>query len=128
MKTVKLIVYGTLLTGECNHHYCRNALSITPCSVTGTIYDTGWGYPAFQPEGGNRIKAELIEIPLEDWEAVDELEEYPEVYERQIFPAKLSDGAEVSGWIYIMNTLPDGAEVIESGDWKEYRRRKNIVC
>ena len=128
METVKLIVYGTLLSGECNHHFCRNAVNITPCTVTGSIYDTGYGYPAFLPEGKNVIKAELIEIPLKDWEAVDHLEEYPEVYDRQIFPAKLSDGTEVSGWIYIMNTLPDMAEVIESGDWKEYRRRKQIVC
>ncbi len=30
MKTVKLIVYGTLLTGERNHHFCRNAVKITP--------------------------------------------------------------------------------------------------
>ena len=64
MKTVKLIVYGTLMSGERNHKLCKNALSIEPCTVTGTLYDTGCGFPAFHPEGENTIHAELIEIPL----------------------------------------------------------------
>ena len=121
MKTVKLIVYGTLMSGERNHHYCRNAVSITPCTVTGTLYDTGCGFPAFQPEGDNTVAAELIEIPFEDWEAVDRLEGYPRLYDRQLFPARLADGTEVSGWIYIIHTLPWCATVIKSGVWKEYR-------
>ena len=64
MKTVKLIVYGTLLSGERNHHFCRNAVKITRCTVIGTLYDTGCGFPAFQVEGNTTIQAELIEIPI----------------------------------------------------------------
>ena len=64
MKTVKLIVYGTLLSGERNHRFCRNAVSITPCTVTGTLYDTGCGFPAFQVEGDGVVNAELIEISI----------------------------------------------------------------
>ena len=121
MKTVKLIVYGTLMSGERNHRFCRNAVSITPCTVTGTLYDTGCGFPAFIPEGNTVVNAELIEIPIADWAAVDRLEGYPRLYDRQLFPAKLDDGTDVSGWIYIMNTLPPMAKIIESGSWKEYR-------
>ena len=50
------------MTGEGNHRYCQNAVSIQPCTITGTIYDTGWGFPAFRPEGSNTVHAELIEI------------------------------------------------------------------
>lgn len=121
METVKLIVYGTLMSGECNHHFCRNALCITPCTITGTLYDTGAGYPAFQPIGDTTIKAELIEIPLEDWPAVDQLEEYPQIYDRKQLPAQLADGTEATGWVYIMDTLPRNASLIESGDWKAHR-------
>ena len=121
MKTVKLIVYGTLMSGERNHRFCRNAVCITPCTVTGTLYDTGCGFPAFQPEGDNTVAAELIEIPCEDWEAVDRLEGYPRLYDRQLFPAKLADGTDTTGWVYVMHNLPEMAQVIESGDWKEYR-------
>ena len=121
MKTVKLIVYGTLMSGERNHRFCRNAVSITSCSIIGTLYDTGYGFPAFVPEGDGTVKAELIEIPIEDWAAVDGLEGYPRLYDRQLYSATLADGTEVSGWVYIMNKLPDNAIVIESGDWKEHR-------
>ena len=121
MKTVKLIVYGTLLSGERNHHFCRNSVSITPCTVIGTLYDTGCGFPAFQVEGNSTIQAELIEIPIADWAAVDRLEGYPRLYDRQPFPCTLPDGTTDTGWIYIMNTLPPKATVIKSGDWKGHR-------
>ena len=121
MNTVKLIVYGTLMSGESNHRFCRNAVSITPCTVTGTLYDTGYGFPAFMPEGDGVVKAELIEIPLADWADVDHLEGYPRLYDRQLLQATLADGGEATGWVYIMTELPDGAKVIESGSWKEYR-------
>ena len=121
MNTVKLIVYGTLMSGERNHRFCRNAVSITPCIVTGTLYDTGYGFPAFVPEGDGVVKAELIEIPITDWAAVDGLEGYPRLYDRQLYSATLADGTEVSGWVYIMNNLPPMATVIPGGGWKEHR-------
>ena len=67
------------------------------------------------------VKAELIEIPIEDWAAVDGLEGYPRLYARQLMQATLTDGGEATGWVYIMNSLPPMATVIESGSWKEYR-------
>ena len=77
MKTVKLVVYGTLMTGEGNHSLCANAVNITPCTIVGTLYDTGWGFPAFEQTGDTVVHAELIEIPFEDWRRVDCLEGYP---------------------------------------------------
>ena len=121
MNTVKLLVYGTLMSGERNHRFCRNAVSVTPCTVTGTLYDTGYGFPAFMPEGDGVVKAELIEIPLADWADVDRLEGYPRLYDRQLLQATLAYGSEATGWVYIMTELPEQAKVIESGDWKEYR-------
>ena len=73
------------------------------------------------PEGSTTVKAELIEIPLADWDDIDLLEGYPRLYDRQLLQATLADGSKAIGWIYIMNTLPEVARVIESGSWKEYR-------
>ena len=96
--------------------------SLAVCEISiFSRYDTGYGFPAFVPEGENTVAAELIEIPFEDWEAVDRLEGYPRLYDRLMFPAKLEDGTEVSGWVYVMHNLPEMATVIESGSWKEYR-------
>jgi len=122
-KTVQVICYGTLMTGECNHGFCQNAISIEPCIVTGTLYDTGWGFPAFVLGGTTQLKAELIEIPIEDWPAMDRLEGYPRLYDRQLCHARLAaDGREVVAWIYIMNNLPATAKIIVCGDWKQYRK------
>ena len=64
--TVQIITYGTLMTGERNHRFCRNAVSIQPCTITGTIYDTGWGFPAFRPEGA-RPPALRLPLPRRPW-------------------------------------------------------------
>jgi len=117
-KTVFLIAYGTLMTGERNHRFCENAVSITPCIVKGTLYDTGYGFPAFVPEGTTEVKAELIEIPISAWADVDRLEGYPRMYDRRLYPTTLADGTKTRAWIYVMNRLPPQSTVIESGDWK----------
>ena len=118
MKTVQIIAYGTLMTGERNHRFCRNAVSIRPVTITGTLYDTGWGFPAFVPGETGTVKAELIEIPIADWPDMDRLEGYPRLYDRQLIPATLEDGDTVEAWVYVMNELPQQAKGIVSGDWK----------
>jgi len=123
-ETVKIVVYGTLMTGECNHGYCRNACKIRECSIFGTLYDTGYGYPAFSLNGSTRIQAELIEIPGEDFPAVDDLEGYPNLYTRQMISVTLPDGSKEEGWVYLMNKLPKNAEIISCGNWKEYRMKQ----
>ena len=116
--TVQIIAYGTLMTGERNHRFCRNAVNIQPCTIQGTLYDTGWGFPAFVPGETGTVKAELMEIPIADWSAVDQLEGYPRFYDRMLVPATLEDGGTVEAWVYVMNTIPPQAKVIASGDWK----------
>ena len=69
-------------------------------------------------EGNTSVKAELIEIPIADWAAVDRLEGYPRLYDRQLISCTLADETTDTGWIYIMNTLSPMAKIIESGDWK----------
>ena len=52
----RVFVYGTLLTGECNARCARGARR-TPAWATGTIHDTGYGFPAFVRSGETRIQA-----------------------------------------------------------------------
>ena len=118
MDTVRIIAYGTLMTGERNHGFCRNAVSIRPCTIRGTLYDTGWGFPAFVPGDTGTVKAELIEIPVADWPAMDELEGFPDLYGRWLIPAVPEEGSTVTAWVYVMNALPKQARVIPGGDWK----------
>ena len=118
MKSVNLIVYGTLMRGEPNSHLCRNAMFISPCEIKGTLYDTGWGFPAFVPVGKGTVKAEFVVLPESDWPAIDRLESYPTLYDRRKIGARLPNGSVEIGWVYIMNNLPAGARMMASGDWK----------
>ena len=117
-ETVLIAAYGTLRSGERNERFCRNAVSRRSATISGTLYDTGWGFPAFVPKGKTKVSVELIEIPIRDWENVDRLEGYPRLYDRVLTDFRLPDGSTVQAWIYTMNHLPEQAKVIPSGDWK----------
>lgn len=118
-ETVLIAIYGTLRKGECNHHFLKDACSICNCTFSGVLYDTGWGYPAVVLEGGKPVVAELAEISLEAWARVDRLEGYPRLYDRLLTEVVLEDGSTVEAWVYVMQRLPVGARIIESGDWKK---------
>ena len=117
----RVFVYGTLLTGEGNAHWARGARR-TPAWATGTIYDTGYGYPAFVRIGETRIQGELLTVDDEGFKSMDRLEGYPRLYRREEIQVNLVGGGRVLAWVYIMNRLPEGAKVIEGGDWRAYRR------
>ena len=115
-ETVLIAVYGTLRVGERNHHYAANAISNRPCTFKGTLYDTGWGFPAFVPQGKTKVTAELVEVTMSDWADIDHLEGYPRLYDRKLIPVTLPDGTTAEAWVYIMNHLPEQAKAIKSGD------------
>lgn len=117
-KTVLIAVYGTLRVGERNHGFAKNALSNRLCTLKGTLYDTGYCFPAFVPQGDNMVAAELIEVTIADWAEIDRLEGYPRLYDRKLILVTLTDNTTIKAWTYIMNNLPEQAKVIASGDWK----------
>ena len=115
-----MFVYGTLLTGECNARCARGARR-TPAWATGTIHDTGYGFPAFVRSGETRIQGELLTVDDEGFKSMDRLEGYPRLYRREEIDVFTSQG-RARAWVYIMNRLPEGAKVIAGGDWRKYRR------
>lgn len=118
-ETFKVAVYGTLLAGERNERWAAGALSRVPCTVRGTLYDTGWSYPAFAPgEDGWEVKGELLTVDAKVLKSMDGLEGYPRFYRRDEVEAVLEDGTSVKAMVYVMNRLPERAAVIASGDWR----------
>ena len=116
----RVFVYGTLLSGECNSGRARGARRI-PAWTRGTIYDTGWGYPAFTRDGETRIDGELLIVNSGAFSSMDRLEGYPNFYRREEIDVFTSSG-RFRAWVYIMNRLPEGAKVIECGDWRRRER------
>ena len=113
-------MYGTLLSNECNCGRARGARRI-PAWTTGTIYDTGFGFPAFVKDGETRIEGELLIVNSEAFSSMDRLEGYPRFYRREEIDVFTAHGRS-RAWVYIMNRLPAEAKVIHSGDWRKYRR------
>ena len=117
----KVFVYGTLLSNECNCDRtprARRQRAWTP----GTIYDTGYGFPAFVKAGRTRIEGEVLTVDDDAFRSMDRLEGYPSFYRRERIQVNLVGGGRVLAWVYIMNRLPKDAKVIEGGDWRTYRR------
>ena len=112
----KVFVYGTLLTGERNARWAMNARR-HPAWTHGTIYDTGYGYPAFVKEGETKIVGELLTVDDEGFASMDRLEGYPRLYRREEIMVTTDSGRR-KAWVYIMNRLPEHAKVIASGDWR----------
>lgn len=123
-KTFKVAVYGTLMTGESNSAYVPGRITRRRCTMTGTLFDTGSGYPAFIPEGKTTVQAELLEVTSETLVRLDRLEGVPYLYEREDIEVTLEDGTKEKCQVYVMRNLPVRARVIKGGSWQEYRRAK----
>ena len=117
----RVFVYGTLLTGEHNAHWAVGARRQRATAV-GTIYDTGWGFPAFVKKGRTRIVGELLTVNEAGFKSMDRLEGYPRLYRREEITVYPSTGGRTKAWVYIMNCLPENAKVIEGGDWRNRKR------
>lgn len=116
--TIFVAAYGTLLSGERNASLASDAIRRVPCALTGTLHDTGWGFPAFDPHGDTTIAAELLEVTPETFARLDRLEGYPRLYTRQQLPVTLRNGRKHLAWVYIMNHLPPTTTLIPSGNWR----------
>lgn len=117
----KVFVYGTLLTGECNARWARDARRARAWA-RGTLYDTGYGFPAFVNEGETKIVGELLTVNDEGFASMDRLEGYPRFYRREEIEVFTARGGRARAWVYIMNRLPENAKVIECGDWRNRNR------
>ncbi len=115
-------VYGTLMTSERNYRFGADAIRRIPCFITGALYDTGYGYPAFNPDGVSAIRAELLEVSPATLAQMDALEGYPRLYHRETVTVRTSAGT-VEAQVYVMNRLPETTVPIISGNWPEYRKQ-----
>ena len=117
----RVFVYGTLLSGEGNAHWAAGARR-QPAWTHGTIYDTGFGFPAYVRRGNTRIVGEVLTVNEDGFASMDRLEGYPRLYRREQIDVFTLGGGRVRAWVYIMNSLPKDAKVIETGNWRTRSR------
>ncbi len=120
-----VIVYGPCMSGESDNVFIKNAISIMPCTITGTLYNTGLGYPVFSSEGNTDVDAEFIRVPERIWkDMLPKLEKTP--FEAQFLTARMPDGSTLNGWAICKSEipLPPEAKVIKSGCWRDRHKLK----
>lgn len=123
-KNVKIAVYGSLKRGFGNHRLIAAALiSCKPCRITGRLYDTGCGYPAFivDPDGYT-VQAELMTLNARILAAVDRLEGHPNFYKRTLLECVTDAGQIEKAFVYVMpKTAVFYMKEITSGIWTAER-------
>ncbi|MGY0216575.1 gamma-glutamylcyclotransferase family protein [Endozoicomonadaceae bacterium StTr2] len=122
-----LAVYGTLLKGLRYHHYLTDIdaeyLGSGYTCDHYTLYSLG-PYPAVATDQATcPVRVEVYRVSDQGLkERLDELEDYPSLYDRSQVAVRLESGQEVKAWIY---HIPDNKvrhlPVIEDGDWRRYQ-------
>jgi gamma-glutamylcyclotransferase (GGCT)/AIG2-like uncharacterized protein YtfP len=112
----RVFVYGTLLSGEVNHHLLAGALLLgshrtAPCF---TLVDLG-AYPGLARGGTTAVLGEIYQIDAMGLRRLDALEDYPRLYDRRLIPSPFG-----STWVYLYRGERLGRAVIQGGDWRAY--------
>lgn len=117
MKTL-VFVYGTLRKGEVNHYLLDSA---SYCGAHTTLpkfqmNDLG-AYPGVTLGGTVSIVGEVYEIDRRQFAHLDQLEGYPQLYDRQLIPTEWG-----KAWIYLYRQSLMGRKPVVSGDWVQSRQ------
>ena len=108
-----IFVYGTLRRGQRNHYMLRSSaflgLHITEPGYT--MLDLG-SYPGVVRGGHCPITGELYRVTPTTLVTLDELEDYPFLYTREVLATE-HGGA----WIYLYRRRTGTERVIVCGDW-----------
>ena len=142
---VRVAVYGTLMRGERNEHWAREAGArvLGEGTVRGRLYDTGYGYPVLilasaVIDRGDDVAVEVLETDMRGLLHMDVLEGYPNLYGRDTVTVTLDDGGTADAIIYtpncdgmaqkriLPNVSPTTTHTAGVADWREYRKAREV--
>lgn len=119
----RVLVYGTLLAGESNHHWLAGARFLERLELAGLVLHDLGPYPmavraaqASAAPAFPAVEAELYALPWRVLMDLDRLEDHPREYVRQRWA--LEDGRQA--WIYLGRAQQvRGRPRIASGRWRQ---------
>ncbi|OXS62109.1 hypothetical protein B1B00_07560 [Bacillus sp. DSM 27956] len=122
---VYVFVYGTLRRHESNHSLLKDASLVREQAwVEGILYETNKGYPALK-EGNGTAYGEVYKIDSDILLKIDELEDFLEDREKNLFIRKLKEVETDTGtreaFVYYSEDKALFQEEIPSGDWKVHQ-------
>lgn len=122
-----VFVYGTLRNHERNSHYLWEAERIARQAwISGTLFDTGYGYPTFRLGGEGTVYGELYKLNEDTLQKVNALEGFKEngtnnLYDRVKVSVQTANEA-VDALVYTAGPgLSHCKVLIEGGDWKVHQ-------
>jgi gamma-glutamylcyclotransferase (GGCT)/AIG2-like uncharacterized protein YtfP len=119
---VEVFVYGSLLRGEPNHPLLRDAAWIGPARTVPAYRMVDLGpHPGMVGQGTTAILGEVYRVPKPALDALDALEDHPDVYVRTRIP--LDDGREVLTYL-LRPHLAAGKPAVSGGDWRAHLRSR----
>jgi gamma-glutamylcyclotransferase (GGCT)/AIG2-like uncharacterized protein YtfP len=118
-----VFVYGTLKTGECNHHFLKGLKGIK-ATAEGIVIHAGRSIP-FAVRGDGTAAGEVYEADDSALEKLDALEDHPRWYCRELTRVKLSDGREIQAWIYLNEEARQYPQV-PGNDWRGKENRNGL--
>ena len=120
-----MFVYGTLRSGWGNNRLFQNE----HCELVGlgrtkelfTLRAAGIPY-VNKDDPRHQVVGEVWKVKGRWVPHVDQLESHPRWYRRELTPIILDEGREVEAWLYF--NAERGAEIVESGDFADTKRRR----
>ncbi|GAB7386973.1 gamma-glutamylcyclotransferase [Bacillaceae bacterium] len=119
-----VFVYGTLRSHQANYGFLRKAEPVAAqCWAAGTLYDTGFGYPAMVPGEGGRVYGEMYLVNEKQLRQLDDLEGYEgeggdNEYERIRLTVHTDKGSwKAFAYVYSPERVQEEKR-IDFGDWK----------
>jgi gamma-glutamylaminecyclotransferase len=112
----RVFVYGTLLSGERNHHLLEGARFVAEARTRPafTLYDFG-GFPGMVAGGNHAVPGEVYEVDEPALAAMDRLEGHPSFYQRTSI--RLEDGTAVQAYVLTPDQVSH-LPIISSGSWR----------
>jgi gamma-glutamylcyclotransferase (GGCT)/AIG2-like uncharacterized protein YtfP len=125
----RIFVYGTLMPGHLRWPMLEPwAASAVPCTVAGTLYDTGWGWPAAAFGTGAGIPGWVITLrnhdPVALWQTLDEMEGIGAEPDPRVDPYRRIEVHGCPGgpaWAYDATRIEPGWEPIEAWEGRPER-------
>jgi gamma-glutamylcyclotransferase (GGCT)/AIG2-like uncharacterized protein YtfP len=110
----QVFVYGTLLSGEVNHHLLARAEYLgahrtEPCF---TLISLG-AYPGLISGGRTAVNGEVYRVDGAGLRMLDRLEDYPRLYDRRLIQTRFG-----RAWAYLYRGSVASRKALPGGDWR----------
>lgn len=116
----KIVVYGSLRKGHGNHRYLLSDSKLVSEEVINIPFKmvSLGGFPGLIPsKENNGITVEIYEVTDDTYKAVEQLEGYPNFYQKALVPTSLG---ELEIYVLLSPRYAVNPTFVENGDWNSY--------